>query len=98
MNGFSALPGTQPVPRSEIMALIVVMASVCKDAPLELVTDAKTVCDTILLGYDGRWRSSDNVDLWIVFWAYFRPRTIPPKVRWVKAHADTNFDFVENTV
>ena len=94
-GGYAALPGTQSVPRSEIMALILVLASVCRDAPLELVTDAQTVCDTILDGYGGRWRISDIVYFWTVFWAYFRPRLIKPKVRWVKAHADTNYEFVK---
>ena len=93
-GGFLALPGKQSVPRSEISALIVVLASVVFSADVELVCDALTVCETFLDGPTGKWRHSDNADLWKQVWYYLAKRTGHVVLRWVKAHCFEHPEFV----
>ena len=69
------------VPRAELTALVVALTSVRRNARLEMVSDAQTICDSYALGEDGPWRSADNSDLWVVLRLHSWKRTTTTSLR-----------------
>ena len=86
-GAFTALPGErQTVPRSELMAICIVLQHV-NDGNTDIVTDCKNNANAFQRGKQ-YCLESEHADVWEDIWQILDDREISLSVRWSKGHAD----------
>ena len=87
-GAYMCLPGAkQTVPRSELMACILVLQNV-SSGPVMIATDSWITVLGFRRGPEG-YQAHENADLWALFWVQVRRLGTCVDLRWVKAHATT---------